>query len=256
MLSDRHFKFGGFELDTAKRLLLKDGQPVHLHSKSFDLLRVLVENRDQVLTKDELLEKVWPGQFVEEGNLSVQIFTLRKIFGEQKNDHRFIVTVPGRGYRFVAELESEPTQEVVIERHSSSRIVLEETTQSAKPSLLRARSLLWVVPGLLAAIGGAYAFYAGLLQRGSTDLSASPLHIRRLTNAGKASIAALSPNGDLFVYALGTTGHPTSLWLGHTAGGEPREVIPPADVWYHDVHFSPDGGRIYYVMSVSDRECK
>jgi predicted ATPase/DNA-binding winged helix-turn-helix (wHTH) protein len=96
------FSFGEFELDTVKRLLLKSGQPVTIKPKAFDLLTALVEKRGQVLSKDELLETVWENQFVEENNLSVHIFALRRIFGEKKDEHQFIVTVPGKGYKFVA----------------------------------------------------------------------------------------------------------------------------------------------------------
>ena len=100
--AEKMFSFAEFELDTVKRLLLKSGQPVTIKPKAFDLLTVLVEKRGQVLSKDELLETVWEGSFVEENNLSVQIFELRKIFGEKKGEHQFIVTIPGKGYKFIA----------------------------------------------------------------------------------------------------------------------------------------------------------
>src|SRR5215471_20917547 len=97
------YRFGDFELDYSQRLLLRDGRPVALNPKAFDLLTALVENRGQLMTKDQLLERVWPGQFVEEGNLTVHMSTVRKALGERKNEQRYIVTVPGRGYQFVAE---------------------------------------------------------------------------------------------------------------------------------------------------------
>jgi predicted ATPase/DNA-binding winged helix-turn-helix (wHTH) protein len=99
--AEKTFFFGDFELSGAKRTLLKRGENVSLNSKTFDLLLTLIENRGRVLSKDELLETVWEGQFVEENNLTVQISALRKIFGEKKNEHRFIVTIPGKGYKFV-----------------------------------------------------------------------------------------------------------------------------------------------------------
>src|SRR5215813_8728275 len=132
-LGTKNFRFGDFELDCARRLLLKDGKPVPLYSKTFDLLLTLVENHGQVLTKDELLEKVWAGQFVEEGNLKVQISTLRKIFGEKKGENRFIVTVPGRGYSFVAYLEC--GDDIVVESHRLSRILVEEREEATVPDV-------------------------------------------------------------------------------------------------------------------------
>src|SRR5688572_19880343 len=96
------FSFGDFEIDGYRRLLLKHGQPVTLKSKTFDLLLTLVQNHGQLLTKDDLLSRVWEDQFVEENNLTVHMAAIRKALGETKGDRQFIVTVPGKGYRFVA----------------------------------------------------------------------------------------------------------------------------------------------------------
>ena len=125
----RTFRFGDFELDASKRLLRREGQQVALNAKTFDLLLALVERRGEVVSKDALLERVWPGQFVEEGNLTVQISALRKIFGERKDEHRFVVTVPGRGYSFVAAVEDGSAREVVVERHRVSRVVVDEADE-------------------------------------------------------------------------------------------------------------------------------
>lgn len=115
ILTAQTFSFGDFHLDASKRLLLKHGETVPLNSKTFDLLLALLENHGQVLSKDELLEKVWAGQFVEENNLTVHISALRKIFGEKKGEHRFIVTVPGRGYSFVAEIRQSNLEKSSVE---------------------------------------------------------------------------------------------------------------------------------------------
>src|SRR5678815_235511 len=103
-LTTKRFAFADFELDGERRTLSRKGKPVALNSKTFDLLLTLVEHRGEILSRDVLLEKVWAGQYVEEGNLSVHISVLRKALGERKKDHIFIVTVPGQGYRFVAKL--------------------------------------------------------------------------------------------------------------------------------------------------------
>ena len=90
-------RFGRFEILTAERRLQVDGKPVALGSRAFDLLAALAARRDRLVTKDELLDVVWPGLVVEENNLQVQISALRKILGAQT-----IATVPGRGYQFTA----------------------------------------------------------------------------------------------------------------------------------------------------------
>ncbi len=95
------YRFGRFELDPGRRQLLANGGQVTLGARAFEVLVALVEHRDRLVTKDELLEIAWPGLVVEENNLQVQVSALRKILGPQ-----IIVTLPGRGYRFAAKLES------------------------------------------------------------------------------------------------------------------------------------------------------
>src|SRR5262245_55402626 len=101
----RFYEFGSFRIDAVKRLLLRDGEPVALKSKCLETLLALVEARGQVLDKDELMRRIWPDTIVEESNLTGYISTLRKALGENPQEHRYIVTVPGRGYSFVAEVK-------------------------------------------------------------------------------------------------------------------------------------------------------
>jgi DNA-binding winged helix-turn-helix (wHTH) protein/TolB-like protein len=96
------YEFGRFSLNTAERVLLREGEPVPLTPKVFDILLVLVENGGHVVEKDDLMKRVWPSTFVEEGNLTQNISLLRKALGETPNGVQFIETVPRRGYRFVA----------------------------------------------------------------------------------------------------------------------------------------------------------
>ena len=105
------FEFGPFSLDPGKRLLLRNGEAVPLAPKVLETLLALVENRDRVLSKDELLDQVWGGTSVEEGGLTRNVSILRKTLGEKPDDHRFIVTVPGRGYRFVATVNHKTVNE-------------------------------------------------------------------------------------------------------------------------------------------------
>lgn len=106
--TDGKYFFDVFELDCKKRLLMKEGVQVSLSPKAIDLLAVLVSDNGRTLSKDKLLSAVWKDQFVEENNLSVHISALRKVLGESKSENQFIVTVPGSGYRFVADLIEAP----------------------------------------------------------------------------------------------------------------------------------------------------
>ena len=93
-LTSNLYVFGEFRLDAQNRVLRRGQEPVPLASKAFDLLLVLVQNTGRVITKDELMQAVWPGSFVEESNLSQTIFVLRKALGET-SEQRYIMTVPG-----------------------------------------------------------------------------------------------------------------------------------------------------------------
>lgn len=99
------YEFGNYRLLPSERLLYHAEENIPLKSKVFETLLTLVRHPGKLLTKDELMTEIWGSNFVEEANLTQNIFTLRKIFGEKPRDHRFIVTVPGRGYRFVAKVE-------------------------------------------------------------------------------------------------------------------------------------------------------
>ncbi len=104
-MSDKHFyDFDRFRIDAVERVLLRDGEIVPLTQKAFDVLFILVERRDRIVTKEELMNEVWPDTFVEEGNLAQNIYTLRKMLGETPAGDDFIKTVPRRGYRFVATI--------------------------------------------------------------------------------------------------------------------------------------------------------
>jgi TolB-like protein/DNA-binding winged helix-turn-helix (wHTH) protein len=98
------YQFGPFSVDPERRVVSHEGTPLSVTPKVFDTLLFLVRNPDRVLTKDEFLKEVWPDTFVEEVNLAVNISTLRKALGENAQESRCIVTVPGRGYRFVASV--------------------------------------------------------------------------------------------------------------------------------------------------------
>ncbi|MGI8836215.1 MAG: winged helix-turn-helix domain-containing protein [Pyrinomonadaceae bacterium] len=100
----RFYDFGSFRIDATKRLLLRDDQVVPLKPKAFETLLLLVQNSDRVMEKDELMKALWPNSFVEEANLTQHISLLRKALGESPTEHRYIVTAPGRGYRFVADV--------------------------------------------------------------------------------------------------------------------------------------------------------
>jgi TolB-like protein/DNA-binding winged helix-turn-helix (wHTH) protein len=98
------YEFDGFRLDLRRRLLLRAGEPVAIKPKALDTLVVLVEHRDRVVEKEELMNRLWPDTAVEEANLTQNVFVIRKALGEAPGEQKFIATAARRGYRFVADV--------------------------------------------------------------------------------------------------------------------------------------------------------
>jgi DNA-binding winged helix-turn-helix (wHTH) protein len=110
-MDGRAISFGPFRFLAAQRLLLEGDKPVRLGGRAFDILAALVERRGEVVGKEELIARTWPQTVVEESNLKIQVSALRRALGDGQGGHRYVVTVPGRGYNFVAPVRLEqPSQ--------------------------------------------------------------------------------------------------------------------------------------------------
>jgi len=114
------YEFGPFRLDPVEHTLVRDGRPISLRPKVFDLLLVLVENPGHLVDKEQLMSSVWAEQFVEEGNINKNISLLRRALGEADNGERFIETVPKRGYRFLADVRKVSIEEQIELRSDSA----------------------------------------------------------------------------------------------------------------------------------------
>jgi DNA-binding winged helix-turn-helix (wHTH) protein/tetratricopeptide (TPR) repeat protein len=131
------YEFDKFRVNADRGVLLRGDDSVPLTAKAFEILLVLIRHRNETVSKDALLKTVWPDTFVEEANLTQHISMLRKALGEARQDRRYIATVPGRGYRFVAEVrefsegkipdEGSIEETIVVESHSRSQIVIQES---------------------------------------------------------------------------------------------------------------------------------
>ena len=153
------YEFGDFRIDAAKRLLLtRDGERVSLTPKAFDTLLYLVEHSGTLLDKDELLKAVWADTIVEENNLNQHISTLRRVLGEKRDEHQYIVTVPGRGYRFIADVSThtnvDEQKKVEAEQHALDEKHAKESNADAASQLeqraIKQNRNVWI--GLLAGI--------------------------------------------------------------------------------------------------------
>ena len=181
--------FRGFHLDTANRCLLHGQQRVAIPPKPYDMLRYLVENPERLVTRDELLDKLWPEIYVNPELVRKYIVDIRKILGDRPDKPEFIETMPKRGYRFIApvvdESENEPPDSSTpppIGEHATEERVEHEATGSEPEHFLGKHSLrkLVLIPVLLAlataGIGGRFR-----LAR----------HARRVPSSSDTSIAVL-----------------------------------------------------------------
>jgi eukaryotic-like serine/threonine-protein kinase len=147
------YEFGPFRVDAEKETLLRAGEAVALTPKTFQILLVLVRHSQEIVTKDDLLKTVWPDTFVEEANLSRNIFLLRKALGESPQDHKYILTVPGRGYRLTENVQLVPGQEFSLVAANHRKVEV-QVTERRSPKLAIAVAAFLVV----AAAFGAWRF--------------------------------------------------------------------------------------------------
>lgn len=205
------FAFGQFQLDVGTRRLRCNGEAVAVTVKAFDILAALVEDAGRVVDKDELMRRVWPDAIVEEANLSQQIFLLRKVLQEDAKDHRFIATVPRRGYRFVAPVTPLPdansTSPVVPDRISPRAVDV------AGPPLKLSLSLM---PGLPLALAPSRPFTLSpdgrLLAYIAHDEATTVLAVRHLDRHDVVKFARTAGATSPFF-------SPDSRWIGYFANG-------------------------------------
>ena len=268
------YEFGPFCIDVSERLLIREGQNVPLTPKAFDMLLVLVENRGHLMEKDELMQKLWPHTYVEEANLTNNISQLRKALGDDSGEHRYIETVPKRGYRFGASVRKrqEESSDVVVERRTRASLVIEEENDSQDESDLGAdalhetesiratgsrlannrtirRAATWLV-GTVLVVTAAIVLYRSLPNRSSTIPPARPFQkakLTKLTGTGKVTNAAISLDGKYVAYAVNESDG-QSLWLRQVSTSSNIRIIPPVQGIYWGLTFSPDGEYIYSVV--------
>ena len=277
------YEFGPFRLAPQERRLLRDGLPVPLPPKAFELLLLLVQRSGHLVEKDELMESLWPDSFVEEANLTRHVWTLRKTLGNGTEGLQYIENIPKRGYRFTAtvrELE-DADEALVLERHTLTRIVTEEEVQAGDES---AEAAPWPAPESLtpitkAAVTSQHAFplaralaVAALIgvvaatafgiywlssQRQPGDRTTAGIHfneidISRITTSGKVKHAAISPDGKYVAYVTQDAGG-DSLWVRQVSAPSSVHIAGPAATEYVSVTFAPDGDSVYYLTLDRDK---
>lgn len=275
----RFYEFGPFRVDAANRLLLRQGEVVPLPPKAFDILLTLVEDSGQVLQKEELMRRVWPDSFVEEANLSNQIFTLRKALGEN-NGNRYIKTIPRRGYRFIAEVTeaiNQPAEFVVAER-SRSRVLIEEEIETTEeeefaaepeaPAPVRAnleahrtaakaspasgtaprrKTMLLSIGLMLLLLSTAFVWYE-LTRSDRSGAAKGTMRIARVTSSGRVGGATISPDGKFVAYIENYPAGAGTVRVKQLATNSEVQLLPPGERVFGGTAFSMDGEFVYYTV--------
>ena len=182
------YAFGPFVVDSIKRQLWRERRLVPITSKTFDVLVVLLEHRDHVVSKDELLNRVWPDTAVNENNLARQISSLRRTLGQRPDQHDFVVTIPGHGYRFVATVQDLP--DVRPELPTTSRQCSGPTATS---SGMWRRSQGWTTP----IIAPPMSFWQLSPSQESTQRTAIRVHRPNRAGGGRSSVRSWPRAGSL-----------------------------------------------------------
>lgn len=241
--SENHYEFGDFSLDRDERLLTREGRPVDVTPKAFEILLLLVENAGRTVTKEEIFGRVWPDSYVEETNLSHHIFRLRKTLGDG-DETKFIETVPKRGYKFVADVRSAGAAE----------------TMSADPIQVRvpdSRRAFPMLPMLVAIafliLGGWLVYRSGILARDQAQpplvatSASAPQSITRITTAGKYVATTISPDGKFVSYAQNYSSGEGMLYIRQVETGNERRLLEPTMRNFGSISFSPDGTFVFYI---------
>ena len=245
------YEFGPFHIDREKRLLLRDGKPVSLVPKSFDMLLALVQHRGEVLEKDRLLKMLWPDSIVEEANLPQNISALRKALGEGPSERRYIETVPRRGYRFLASVREVRNEGPELIEHdpaeSGAVLAKDELKQPPPANTIMVNRWFWPAAVLVLALG--FAVWFGLFR--TSPRSSLPL-VRTFpvtSFPGQEKWPAFSPDGNQIAFAWeGERRDNFDIYVKLIGTGEPLRLTqhPGLDVC---PAWSPDGQTIAFIRA-------
>jgi len=223
-------------IDPEERVLLRDGQPVALTPKAFDLLATLIEQPGRLASKEDLLQKIWPDTFVEESNLAYHVFALRKALGDTTDTEQYIETVPKRGYRFVAAITP------VVSETSDTQFEVAVSPTRWFPS-----RRVWAGSALVLVV--AYLFVQA---RRVPSTSEAPQALPLTSLSGVVREPSLAPDGKHVVFTWsGEQGNNPDLYVQLIGAGSPMRLTsdPRND---YSPSWSPDGRMIVFLRRLAD----
>ncbi len=251
---DESYSFDDYRLDAAHLMLYKDGRVVALKPKVVETLVALIEKRGEVISKDELMDRLWADSFVEESNLTQNIYLLRKTLGKCENGRPYIENFARRGYRFNGEVKLPASTELVFATQTRTQTVVEETTTE------NSSRRNWLISAIAAAgvIGvTAFVFTTIIPSRFSTANNISVVtpfesfKLKRHSDSNDITSAVISHDGKFIAY----NGKQNSLWLKNTATGDDIKILPESGKFTRSViSFSPDDNHIYFFNISEDKK--
>ncbi|NNE99151.1 MAG: hypothetical protein HKN25_09050 [Pyrinomonadaceae bacterium] len=257
------YEFDEYVLNAKEGNLWRNGELIKLPAKAFDTLLMLVERQGEVLSKDEMLETIWEGAFVEENNLSQKISILRRTFGKDKT---FIETVPKKGFRFVEPARAKPFELNGNLKSSENGFAAQEVPQAPEHRVDQgvssddnsvalensSRTVFFAATGflLLAVSGVAVYLYASFNRNSDNRVPSASFDYTELTDTGDIGSSAISPDGKFIVFTKPLeASNETSLHLMEIESRNDVEIKIDGDIKPGIPKFSPDGKLIYFRTS-------
>ena len=251
----RLYEFGDFRLDTQEKTLTRaDDAPVALTPKVFEMLLLFVRQPNRLIEKDELMEQIWAGSFVEESNLTFNIRQLRKALGDDAQNPVYIKTVPRRGYRFIAPVATPGEADLRVEvadiviRDAPAGNFLDHIELSVPPQPVRAALPLIALFGLLIVVlaGTSWVWHNFPAKAGiGSPILEGKFKSQKLTNTGGVYQAVISPDGKRMAYSSDVN-HKQSVWIRQLETGENTQILPNSDEFYYGLAFTRDGETLYF----------
>jgi DNA-binding winged helix-turn-helix (wHTH) protein/dipeptidyl aminopeptidase/acylaminoacyl peptidase len=248
------YAFAGFRLDLRRLGVSRGDEPVALEPKAFDVLRYLIERRDRLVPKDELLDAIWKDTFVTPNALTRAVAQLRKVLGDDAEHPRLVETVPKRGYRFIGEVTETSGGKALASGGSALASDGSALPSDGKAFPSDGRALapdapasrrLWLVAAVLLIAGVSATLW--FTRARPADAPAPQVSISPVTSSGDVIDAVISRDGRYVAYVRSAFGN-QGLWLRQLGGANPIQLISDAVVSYYGLAFAHDSASIYYVV--------
>ncbi len=239
------YEFGSYTLDTAQGVLFRKGEPVHLAPKALGILVYLLERPNHVISKDELIEAVWPDSFVEEANLVVNISAIRKLLASNGVASISIDTFPKRGYRLSGDIRADQNTNGL-----RAAELKEAVSPIFDPVSHEKKGKDWVFLALFGLV--VVLLTTGYIaNRWMDPRDKRTMTTTRIQGTEKSPFFSISPNGEYLAHNIVNDGK-RGLTLTHLATNSNVQLVEPEDFIYLSITFTPSGSHIYFVKSRRD----